>query len=37
MEMSRKTRLIMQRTIDQLGGSKSLSKGKMPRLALQQV
>jgi 1-acyl-sn-glycerol-3-phosphate acyltransferase len=37
MEMSRKTRLIMQRTIDQLGGSKSLSKGKMPRLVLQQV
>ena len=36
-EMSRKTRWIMQRTIDQLGGSKSLSKGKMPRLALQQV
>jgi 1-acyl-sn-glycerol-3-phosphate acyltransferase len=37
VEMSRKTRWIMQRTIDQLGGSKSLSKGKMPRLALQQL
>jgi 1-acyl-sn-glycerol-3-phosphate acyltransferase len=37
VEMSRKTHAIMQRTIDQLGGSKSLSKGKMPRLALQQM
>jgi 1-acyl-sn-glycerol-3-phosphate acyltransferase len=37
MEMSRKTRSIMQRTIDQRGGSKSISKGRMPRLALQQV
>ena len=36
-ELSRETRTIMQRTIDQLGGSKGLSKGKMPRLALQQT
>lgn len=37
IEMSRETRAIMQRTIDQWGGSKSLAKGKMPRLALQQT
>ena len=37
VEMSRKTRLTMQRTIDRLEGSKTLSKGKMPRLALQQA
>jgi 1-acyl-sn-glycerol-3-phosphate acyltransferase len=37
VEMSRKTRLIMQQTIDQMGGSKRLSKGQMPRLALQQA
>jgi 1-acyl-sn-glycerol-3-phosphate acyltransferase len=36
-EMSSKTHAIMQRTIDQWGGSKSLAKGKMPRLALQQT
>ena len=36
-EMSGRTRAIMQRTIDQWGGSKSLAKGKMPRLALQQT
>ena len=37
MEMSRRVRSIMQRTIDQRGGSKSISKGKMPRLAVQQA
>jgi 1-acyl-sn-glycerol-3-phosphate acyltransferase len=37
IEMSRETRRIMQRTIDQLGGSKTLSKGKMSRLALQKL
>jgi 1-acyl-sn-glycerol-3-phosphate acyltransferase len=36
-EMSRKIRSVMQRTIDQRGGSKSMSRGKMPRLALQQA
>ena len=36
-EMSRKIRSVMQRTIDQRGGSKSMSRGRMQRLALQQV
>jgi 1-acyl-sn-glycerol-3-phosphate acyltransferase len=33
-EMSRTIRSIMQHTIDQRGGCKSLSKGRMPRLAV---
>jgi 1-acyl-sn-glycerol-3-phosphate acyltransferase len=37
VELSRKTRSIMQRTIDQKGGSKSLSKGRMPRLTRTQA
>ena len=36
MEMSRKIRSVMQQTIDRRGGSKSMSRGRMPRLALQQ-
>jgi 1-acyl-sn-glycerol-3-phosphate acyltransferase len=36
LEMSHKIRSVMQRTIDHRGGSKSLSKGRMPRLAVQQ-
>jgi 1-acyl-sn-glycerol-3-phosphate acyltransferase len=35
-EMSRQIRSIMQRTIDQRGGSKTMSRGRMPRLVLQQ-
>ena len=37
VEISRKIRSVMQRTIDQRGGSKSMSKGRMPRLALQNM
>jgi len=37
MEMSRRIRSFMQLTIDHRGGSKSISKGTMPRLALQQT
>ena len=37
VEMSRKTRSIMQRTIDRQGGSKSMSKGRMPRLTRTQA
>jgi 1-acyl-sn-glycerol-3-phosphate acyltransferase len=36
-EMSRKIRSVMQETIDQLGGNKSISRGRMARLALQQA
>jgi 1-acyl-sn-glycerol-3-phosphate acyltransferase len=35
-EMSRRIHSVMQRTIDQRDGCKSLSKGRMPRLAVQQ-
>jgi 1-acyl-sn-glycerol-3-phosphate acyltransferase len=35
-EMSRRVRSVMQRTIDQWDGCKSLSKGQMPRLGVQQ-
>jgi 1-acyl-sn-glycerol-3-phosphate acyltransferase len=37
VELSRKTRSVMQRTIDRRGGSKSMSKGRMPRITLQQA
>jgi 1-acyl-sn-glycerol-3-phosphate acyltransferase len=37
VEMSCEIRTIMQRTIDQQGGSKGMAKGRMPRLTLQQV
>lgn len=37
MEMSHRIRSIMQRTIDERHGSKSMSKGRMPRLAVQEV
>lgn len=36
-EMSCRIRSVMQRTIDHRGGNKSMSKGRMPRLALQQT
>ena len=37
MEMSREIRCVMQRAIDQQGGSKSISRGRMARLSLQQA
>jgi len=36
-ELSREVRSVMQRTIDRRGGSKNMSKGRMPRLAAQQT
>ncbi|UCF97020.1 MAG: 1-acyl-sn-glycerol-3-phosphate acyltransferase [Spirochaetaceae bacterium] len=35
--LSRRVRSLMQQTIDRQGGCKSMSKGRMPRLALQQM
>jgi 1-acyl-sn-glycerol-3-phosphate acyltransferase len=37
VELSHKVRSIMQRTIDSEGGSKSLSRGPMPRIALHRM
>jgi 1-acyl-sn-glycerol-3-phosphate acyltransferase len=37
LELSRKVRLLMQRTIDLEGGCKSMSRGRMSRMALQQM
>jgi 1-acyl-sn-glycerol-3-phosphate acyltransferase len=36
-ELARKVHRAMQRTIDRRGGSKGISRGRMPRLALQQT
>ena len=35
MDLSRSVRSIMQQTIDRRGGNKSLSRGLMPRIAIQ--